>query len=118
MAQKTVKLSQQYIVHQQVFDSVTLREPTLADIYIDGLGEPTEWQQSAAGVLVLLIRHEVIGEYIQRLAVNPTAECLTGLNPIDALRVGKAVRDFFTEAATPENAPTGSSSDTASTSNA
>lgn len=107
MSDVTVPLSRTYLVHDKTFDRVTLREPTFQDIYIDGLGEPTEWQRSQAGVMVRLVRHDVIGEYVSRLATEPTVDYLVKLNPVDSIRLAEAVRDFFIVPDTPENAPTG-----------
>jgi hypothetical protein len=92
----TVKLSRQYHAHDKVFDSVTLREPTYTDSHVDGLGLPSEWQRGPSGP-VLYVFHTVVASYIERLAVEPTSECLTQIAVIDAVRLERAVLDFFTE---------------------
>jgi hypothetical protein len=100
MAETIVKLSKQYQAHDKVFDSVCLREPTYTDSHVDGLGVPSEWQPGPNGP-VLYIYRTVIAEYITRLAVEPTADCLSRLSVVDAMRLEKAVRDFFIEPETP-----------------
>jgi hypothetical protein len=105
----TVKLSRQYRAHDKVFDSVTLREPTYSDSHIDGLGVPAEWQRGPSGP-VLYVFHTVVASYIERLAIEPTSECLTQIAVVDAMRLEKAVRDFFIEpepSTTSETQPTG-----------
>jgi hypothetical protein len=47
------------------------------------------------GTPVLLTLPDIIDQYVQRLAVNPTAESLTELGTQDSLAVAGAVIDFF-----------------------
>jgi hypothetical protein len=110
----TVKLGRRYTAHDQSFDSVTLREPTFSDIYVDGLGEPEEAQPLPGGGYMVVTNYPVIAQYVERLAIAPTFECLTQLSPTDSRRVKKAITGFFREEAEKET-PDGSSSDTAST---
>lgn len=113
-----VKLSKSYTAHAEVFSAVTMREPTFRDIYVDGLGLPQELQPTPSGGAMVVTNYEVIGLYINRLAVKPTAECLTELSAIDAGRLSKAVIGFFREAIEPKSTDDGSSSGSASTSTA
>lgn len=106
MAPVTVKLSRLYDAHDKAFDSVKLREPTFADSHIDGLGHPQEWQPTPNGPILATYR-KVIGEYINRLAIDPTAECLTGISAVDAMRLERAVLDFFIDPKTSDSASTG-----------
>ncbi|MFD1328295.1 hypothetical protein [Mycoplana ramosa] len=115
MANVTVKLSRSYQAHEGAFDSVTLREPTYKDIFMDGLGEPQQWQPGPHGSAVLITLPDVVDGYVQKLAVKPTAEELTGLGARDAVALQKAVLDFFREPPEPAKTPTGSSSDSAGT---
>lgn len=95
MAKVIIPLSRSYQGHGGAFSSVELREPTYKDIYVDGLGEPQQWQPMKDGTPVLLTLPDIIDQYVQRLAVNPTAESLTELGTQDSLAVAGAVIDFF-----------------------
>jgi hypothetical protein len=110
MANVTVKLSRLYDAHDKAFDKVVLREPTYTDSHIDGLGVPQEWMPTANG-MVLYTDRQAVASYIQRLAIEPTAECLTNISVVDAMRLEQAVIGFFID--TPKSAPasTGLSSD-------
>jgi hypothetical protein len=110
MARHVVELTQQYTAHDKVFDKVELRLPTYKDIFMDGLGVPEEWQPNGFGGSVLITDYACIGKYLQRLAVEPTAECLTDLGPVDSLRLERAVTGFFREPKTPPKSQDGSSS--------
>ncbi len=105
MSDVPVKLSRQYTAHDKVFDSVRLREPTYTDSHIDALGPPAEWHSGPNGP-VLYIYRSVVADYITRLAVEPTAECLTKLGVVDAMRLERAVLDFFIEPETPTTSGT------------
>jgi hypothetical protein len=83
-----------------------------------GLGVPQELQPTMGGGAMVVTNYDVIGQYMNRLAINPTAECLTELSAIDAGRLAKAVIGFFHEATEPKNMGDGSSSGSDSTSNA
>jgi hypothetical protein len=89
-------LSRSYEGHDGPFSSIELREPTYADIFIDGLGEPQQWQPGpAGGQPVLITLPDVINAYVDRLAIKPTAENLTGLNARDSLALAAKVKGFF-----------------------
>jgi hypothetical protein len=96
---KTIELTKTYIVHGKPFKSVKLREPTYADVYIDELGMPFEWQFTTGGTPMRIVFPKVIDNYVQRLAVEPTAESLTELSAIDAIKLEEAVCGFFTDTA-------------------
>jgi hypothetical protein len=113
MPKVTVKLSQSYSNPHEggvLFDTVELREPRYKDIFMDGLGEPQEYQPNGRGGAVLVTHYETIAKYIDRLAVKPTSDLLGQVSAIDALRLQKAVLGFFTEQPTPSGSPDGSSS--------
>ncbi len=115
MGNVIVKLSRRYQGHEGHFDNVTLREPTYKDIFMDALGEPQQWQPGPTGTAVLITLPDVVDAYVQKLAVNPTADELTMLGARDALALQKAVLDFFREQPAPVTSPTGSSSVAAGT---
>ena len=96
------------------FNSVTLREPTYRDVFADGMGPPVEAQPTSQGGVMVITHHDLIARYIDRLAIKPTSENFSMLSAVDALRLGKAVTDFFTGPAAPDTPPAGSSSAPAS----
>ena len=108
MASSFVKLSKSYIVHDVVFDTVELREPTYKDIYMSGLGLPFDWQLGQGGNMVRIVYPSIVDTYIRRLAKAPSAENLAELSAIDTARLVAALFDFFIEAR--KTPPTGSSS--------
>lgn len=99
MPNATIKLSQPYVVHQQTFNTLELREPTGADYW--HVGPIQEWQRAGDGV-ALITYHDKIADYARRLAQPPqglaTEAMLAALNLSDAMKVSRAVEDFFTEA--------------------
>lgn len=111
MAQTIVKLSRHYEVPgAEPFDSVTLREPTYQDIFIDGLGFPRELQPNGHGGLMLITLTSTVDAYAQRLVEKPGYEAIAGLSAVDARRVQDAIVDFFTEPATGTTSPASSTS--------
>lgn len=114
MTKTTVKLSQQYVGHAP-FSEVVLREPTYKEIYIDGLGEPQQWQPGPGGQPVLITLPDVINAYVERLAIAPTADNLGQLNARDSMALARAVIRFFQEEPERKTSPTGSSSSSAGT---
>lgn len=119
MQNVTVKLSRSYEnphAGGTRFDSVVLREPTYSDVYASGLGRPFEFHPTPGGVMIVETRYQAIGEYIDRLAVEPPAECLSQLSAVDAMRLQRAITDFFREPETSTESPDGSSSLSGSTS--
>ncbi|WP_327211994.1 hypothetical protein U8Q06_20905 [Rhizobium beringeri] len=111
--QKTVELTRSYEAHGKTFNVVTLREPTYATTHVEGIGRPYEYQPTKGGVIAVTYP-TVVDEYLQRLVVEPGYECIGQISAVDALRLERAVCDFFTEVRLPQTPPTGSSSDTAS----
>lgn len=107
---KTITLSRKYTVHGKTFDTVELREPTYNDVFVQGLGMPFEWQVSPAGTPMRVSYPLVVDAYINRLAKNPTAECLAELVAVDALKLEAALVGFFLELATSSPTPATSSS--------
>ncbi|MBY5407166.1 phage tail assembly protein [Rhizobium leguminosarum] len=96
MAETIVNLSKSYTAHEKSFDAVTLREPTYAEIYRDGLGRPSDWQPTQHGPM--LVKYpEVVDAYLQRICVSPGYESIGALNAIDSLKLEEAVTDFFRE---------------------
>ncbi|MDB5582833.1 MAG: hypothetical protein JWR80_8009 [Bradyrhizobium sp.] len=115
MTQVIVKLSRSYTVHNETFDSVSFREPTYKDIYMDGLGMPEELQPTGNGGAMVVTYYSVIAEYVTRLAVKPTAECLHELSATDAKKIERTISGFFRDTPAPTTSPTGSSSGSDST---
>ncbi len=105
-----VKLSRTYTAHGKTFDTVELREPTYNDVFVKGLGMPFEWQVSPAGTPMRVSYPLVVDAYISRLAKSPSAECLTDLVAIDALKLEAALIGFFMDLATSSPTPATSSS--------
>ncbi|HXV31858.1 MAG TPA: phage tail assembly protein [Sinorhizobium sp.] len=102
-------LTKSYTVNGKTFDRVTLREPTYKDVYMDGLGQPREWQPVPGGQ-ALLTYPERVDAYLQRLIVEPGYEYIHPLTAVDALRLEEATCGFFTERTAPSTPPTHSSS--------
>lgn len=100
MTNRTIKLSQRYEAHGQTFDAITLREPTGADYW--HIGPIAEWQPVGDGV-AQVVYHDKVKAYAERLVKAPdgmiAAAMLGVLSLGDTLKVERAVRDFFTEAA-------------------
>lgn len=93
-----VKLRKQYTTHDgKAFQTVELREPTYKDVFMDGLGEPREWQPVVGGGAAMLVYPERVDQYLQRLVVSPGYEYLHLLDAVDSLRLQRAVCDFFRE---------------------
>lgn len=106
MAQTIVKLSRRYEVPgAEPFDSITLREPTYQDVFMDGLGFPREAQPNGHGGMMLITLTSTIDAYAQRLIVKPGYEAIAGLSAVDARRVQDAITDFFLEPATATTSP-------------
>lgn len=110
MTNVIVPLSKTYTGHDGPFSSVELREPTFKEIYIDGLGEPQQWQPSPSGQPILFTLPDVINSYVERLAVIPTADNLGQLNARDSLALAAKVKAFFTVEPEQTRSPTPSSS--------
>ncbi|CAD7036388.1 phage tail assembly protein [Pseudorhizobium halotolerans] len=107
----SVKLSKSYSAPDgTAFDTITLREPTYKDVFMDGLGQPREWQPVAGGS-ALLTYPERVDAYAQRLIVKPGYEFISGLTALDALRIEEAICGFFMEPKEQAKSETNSSSD-------
>ena len=91
-----VKLSKSYTVNGTTFDTIVMRDPTYADVFMSGLGEPSEWQPSKSGMM-RLVYSDVIDKYLQRLVQAPAYELLHEISATDALRLQEAVCGFFME---------------------
>lgn len=105
-----VPLSRSYQGHGGSFTSIELREPTYTDIYIDGLGEPQQWQPGPNGTPVLITLPDVVNAYVDRLAINPTSESLAELNAKDSRALARKVIGFFRDDPAPTKSPTSLSS--------
>ncbi|MBY5763635.1 phage tail assembly protein [Rhizobium leguminosarum] len=104
MTETIVKLSKSYTAHEKSFDAVTLREPTYAEIYRDGLGRPSDWQPTQHGPM--LVKYpEVVDAYLQRICLSPGYESIGVLNAVDSLKLEEAVTDFFREKKEPLKSP-------------
>lgn len=105
---KTVALSRRYEAHGVAYDTITLREPTFEDLF--ALGEVQEWQPISGGAGLMLITHDDrIRAYAERLA-GTNAGRLSQLGLADAMKVKRAVVDFFAEAGKSVEQPTTSPS--------
>ena len=107
---KTVTLTRSYTAFDKTFSTVRLKEPTYKMIYVEALGAPVEWQPVAGGGQMIITNYEAIARYIDRIAVEPTSECLDDLSPIDAQRLETAVIGFFREPRKASSSDDGSSS--------
>lgn len=107
----TVNLSRRYEAHGATFDAMVLREPTGADYW--ALGPIEAWQPNGSGGAVLLIYHEVIRAYAERLAGDNGAARLAVLDLGDTFRIEAAVRDFFRKAEASTRPATSSSTEPA-----
>lgn len=96
------------------FNTVTLREPRYGDVFADGMGPPYELQPNGSGGAMVVTHYEVIRSYVERLVTAPDLGALTELSASDAMKLSKAVTDFFSEPAASSSTPTGSSSEAAS----
>lgn len=105
-----VSLSKVYDSPVGGFSAVELREPTYKDVFMDGLGRPQEWQPSGGGKAIVVTYASVVDAYLQRLVVAPGYEYIGRLSAIDALKLEKAVCDFFMEARISTDASISSSS--------
>lgn len=110
MSADPVILSKTYTAHDKTFDRVILREPTYKEIYLDDLGRPRDWQQTATGSPVLVTYPSVVDAYLQRIVVEPGYECILGLNAVDAQKLEHAVCAFFLDTAALKTPSTSSSS--------
>lgn len=109
MAGKTIALSRRYEAFGKALDRVELREPTFEDLFT--VGEVQEWQPVPGGDGSMLITHDDrIRAYAERLAGADAAAVLPQLGLADALKVKRAVIDFFAEARTSIAPPTTSPS--------
>ena len=104
-----VQLSKAYTAADgRIFDKITLREPTYKDVFMDGLGQPREWQPVPGGS-ALITYPERIDAYAQRLIQSPGYEFISGLTALDALRLEEKICGFFTEPKARETSETNSS---------
>ncbi|SMD18483.1 hypothetical protein [Rhizobium sp. RU36D] len=93
----TVKLSREYRVGDVTFDAVELREPTYKDAFMDGIGRPEEWQPAGKGSVMRISYPDVIDKYLQKLITSPGYEKIGQISAADAVRLERAVCDFFRE---------------------
>lgn len=91
-----VQLSKPYDANGVKFDSIELREPTYADAFMSGIGEPRELQPVPGGVCVM-VYPERIDQYAQRLIQSPGYEYIHAISAIDSLRLQNAICGFFQE---------------------
>lgn len=112
MAGKTLALSRRYEAFGKSFDRIDLREPTFEDLFT--VGEVQEWQPVSGGGSMLLTHDDRIRAYAERLSGADAAAILPQLTLADALKVKRAVIDFFAEARKSEEPPMTSPSDIAS----
>lgn len=113
MAPVAITLSKSYTAHGKTFDTVTVREPTYREIYMDALGKPQEWQPSSGGVPVHVTYPSVVDDYLKRLIVEPGYECVGELSAADAMALERAVCGFFHDTTASTKPSTRSSSGSA-----
>jgi len=98
--EKTVRLSRRYEAHGRTFDSLTFREPKMADF--EAIGEIAERQPFAAGGDMVLYHDDRVWRYRDRLLKRgddlPSAADLGDLDLVDAMAVKDLVTGFFTPA--------------------
>jgi hypothetical protein len=76
---------------------VVLREPTYATYA--RLGEPYSFGRTRDGIIINVLKDEVLAAYVEACLVEPTnAGLLATLALVDAKRLRKAVLDFFSRA--------------------
>ncbi|WP_299864391.1 hypothetical protein [uncultured Hoeflea sp.] len=113
--ERTIRLSRRYEAHGRTFDSLTFREPKMADF--ETIGEIAERQPSPTGGEMILYHDDRIWLYCSRLLKRgdelPSASDLAELALVDAIAVKEAISGFFTqarakssEASSSENPPT------------
>lgn len=98
--EKTVRLSRRYEAHGRAFDSLTFREPKMADF--EAIGEIAEYQPAPNGGMMIIHHDDRVWQYRDRLLKRgegmPGAEDLGELTLVDAIAVKEAVSGFFTMA--------------------
>jgi hypothetical protein len=98
--EKTIRLSRRYEAHGRAFDSLTFREPKMADF--EAIGEIAERQPFAAGGEMVLYHDDRVWKYRDRLLKRgddlPSAADLGDLDLADAIAVKDTVASFFTRA--------------------
>lgn len=99
MAEITIKLSRAYDnpFDKTRFDSVTLREPTFRDIYVEGIGAPEELQPTVNGGFMVITNYDAIARYAERLVVKPDHAAVLDLDQRDAKAMERAITGFFRE---------------------
>ena len=110
MTDVVVPLSKKYAAHDKTFDKVVLREPSYAEIFGEGLGRPQEWQRAGDGTMVMVTYPSVVNEYLTRIVVEPGYDCILQLKTLDALKLERAVCDFFWDLTASKTPSTSSSS--------
>ena len=98
MSEEQIPLSRSYpLPDGQPFDSITLREPTYAEMFMSGLGKPEEWQPTGRGTAARVVYPEVIDAYLKRIVVSPGYEYIHQISARDAVKLERAVCGFFRE---------------------
>lgn len=96
-SEKTIKLSRRYEAHGRTFDSLTFREPKMADF--EAIGEIWESQPTKEGGVVILEHTDRIWRYRDRLIKRgeslPDAGDLGELVLKDAVAVKDTITGFF-----------------------
>jgi hypothetical protein len=95
MAEIKVELSKEYTAHEKTFKEIVLREPTYAEICMEGLGRPQEWQRMADGSAMLITYASVVDSYLKKIVVSPGYESITGLSAKDTIKLQEVVCGFF-----------------------
>ncbi|MCO6410099.1 hypothetical protein [Hoeflea alexandrii] len=98
--EKTVRLSRRYEAHGRAFDSLTFREPKMADF--EAIGEIAEYQPAPEGGMLIINHDDRVWRYRDRLLKRgddlPSAADLGDLDLADAIAVKEAISGFFTQA--------------------
>ena len=102
-----VKLSRTYEAHGTAFSSVSLRAPTLVDLF--AIGEPIEVHPGPDGSGSYVLQHrDRLRAYLDQLAVpdKPGLHAIQGLDLVDAMAIEEAILGFFTAARRQLSKPT------------
>jgi hypothetical protein len=109
-----IPLSRRYEVPgTEPFDTIELRAPTYAELYMSGVGRPFEYHPVNGGTMVVRST-EVVDRYAQLLITKPGYEYIAGISARDGMRIEAAINGFFLEPMDVVKPPDGSSSDGAS----
>lgn len=103
---KIITLEKPYTAGPKTFNTITLREPTYVDIYMEGIGEPQELQPGPNGKPMIVTYPSAIDAYLAKLIVEPGYEYISGLSVADSKKLAETVIDFFRSGKAEQTQPT------------